>query len=50
MSKHRGKGVKSKTPEKPMNDGLKTNVDTTEFTSDFSKAQKEQHGYKEFFN
>lgn len=50
MSKHRGKGDKSKTPEKKVNDGLQTNVDTTEFTSDFSKAQKNQHNYKEFFN
>lgn len=50
MSEHTGKGKKSKTPNKGVNDGLKTNVDTTEFSSDFSKAQKDQHGYKEFFN
>lgn len=50
MSEHSGKGKKAKTPNKSVNDGLKTNVDTTEFASDFSKAQKDQHGYKEFFN
>ncbi len=50
MAEHAGKGKKSKTPEKRIHDGLKTNVETTEFSSDFSKAQKEQHGYKEFFN
>ncbi|WP_458412034.1 hypothetical protein ACNQFZ_14450 [Schinkia sp. CFF1] len=50
MSEHAGKGKKAKAPRKKVNDGLKTNVETTEFSSDFSMAQKEQHGYKEFFN
>ncbi|KEF40069.1 hypothetical protein M670_00084 [Schinkia azotoformans MEV2011] len=50
MAEHAGRGKKSKTPKKKVHDGLQTNIETTEFSSEFSKAEKDQHGYKEFFN